>query len=197
MARPRSSFPAHLLAALVVLAGLSALASCGSTAPDKRILQYLNTDGFGKRYTGNAEEENYVTINDSIVWTDSFHPEVGGSGRVDIDGTVLIPEAGAVHVAGLTRSEIEGLLTQKLSPYYEQNDVKVVIAASQKFYYIIGECAVTGQVPFRGGPHDRRGGALRPPDPQRVQPGAREADSGRPPGALRAHRGRGGDVGNR
>ena len=45
------------LAALRALAVLVAflLAACNTT-PDKRVLQYLNTDGFGKRYAGNAEE---------------------------------------------------------------------------------------------------------------------------------------------
>ncbi len=126
------------------------MAGCTSTAPNKRVLQYLNTDGFGKRYTGNAEEENYVSLGDSVAFVDSFHPELQGTARVDIDGTIMVPEAGPVHVAGLTRSEIEGLLTQKLSPYYEQNDIQVQIAAVGKFFYVIGECARQGPQPFRG-----------------------------------------------
>ena len=126
------------------------MAGCTSTAPDKRVLQYLNTDGFGKRYSGNAEEENYVTLGDTVVFGDSFHPELSGNARVDIDGTIIIPEAGPVHVAGLTRSEIEGLLTQKLSPYYEQNDIQVQVAALGKFFYIVGESARQGPQPFRG-----------------------------------------------
>ena len=86
MRRPRpflrpTGFLGLLLQILVLLGGLGAVSSCGSTAPDKRVLQYLNTDGFGKRYTGNAEEENYVTIGDSIIYTDSFHPELSGSAR--------------------------------------------------------------------------------------------------------------------
>ncbi|MCZ6599187.1 MAG: polysaccharide biosynthesis/export family protein [Planctomycetota bacterium] len=147
-----SSRPVLKAAFLLSLVGLQsvALTGCTSYSPDKRILQYLNTDGFGKRYTGNAEEENYVSIGDSILFADSFHPELRGGGKVDIDGTIIVPEAGAVHVAGLTRSEIEGLLTQKLSPYYEQNDIQVQIQAPRKFYFVIGEVAGAGQKPFPG-----------------------------------------------
>ena len=139
-----------LLIWLLVLQPVLGLSSCVSSEPDKRVLQHLNTDGFGNRYTGNAEEENYVTIGDQVVFTDSFHTELKGNGRVDIDGTIMVPEAGPVHVAGLTRSEIEGLLTQKLSPYYTQTDVRVVISAVAKFYYVVGEVSGPGPRPFKG-----------------------------------------------
>src|SRR5436190_14421168 len=89
------------------------LPSCNSM-PDKRVLQYLNTDGFGNRYSGNAEEENWVAIGDSIGINDPFQPElVIETTPVDIDGTVILPELGAVVVAGLTRSQIEALLMEK------------------------------------------------------------------------------------
>jgi protein involved in polysaccharide export with SLBB domain len=129
---------------------LLVLAACMSSEPDKRVLQYLNTDGFGNRYTGNAEEENYVTIGDTVTFADSYHAELKGAEHVDIDGTIMTPEAGAVHVAGLTRSEIEGLLTQKLSPYYTETDIRVVIGATRKVYYVVGEVNGDGPRPFPG-----------------------------------------------
>ena len=135
---------------LVAFAGPANLAGCKAAAPDKRVLQHLNTDGFGNRYTGNAEEENYVTIGDRVMFTDTYHPEVSQQGVVDIDGTIMVPEAGPVHVAGLTRSEIEGLLTQKLSPYFTQTDIRVLITASAKFFYVIGEVPGPGPRPFKG-----------------------------------------------
>jgi protein involved in polysaccharide export with SLBB domain len=114
------------------------------------VLQYLNTDGFGKRYTGNAEEENYVTLGDQVTFVDTYHAELKGSGRVDVDGTIMVPEAGPVHVAGLTRSEIEGLLTQKLSPYYTETDIRVQVSAQKKVYYVVGEVGAAGPRPFPG-----------------------------------------------
>src|SRR4030095_15118022 len=103
--------------------------------PDKRILQYLNTDGFGNRYTGNAEEENWVAIGDSIGINDSYQEVLRiPSAHVDIDGTVLLPELGAVDVAGLTRTEIEALLMEKYSPYFDLLDIKVSITTGGKKY---------------------------------------------------------------
>lgn len=134
------------------LACLSALgvAACYS-APDKRVYQYLNTDGFGNRYTGNAEEENWVGINDKVTYADSWNDSVSGSNlSVGIDGTIIVPEVGAVHVAGLTRTEIEALLTQKLAPYYKRTDIRVKITANAKEYFVFGEVGGQGKRPLYG-----------------------------------------------
>lgn len=129
------------------------LSGClSSSYQDKRMLQYLNQEGFGKRYSGDAQEQNYVTIGDSIRFLDSYHPEeIRGTVEVDIDGTILIPEAGSVFVAGMTRAELESFLSQKLSPYYVQTDVKVEIrTGGSRAYYVWGEVANPGRKPFRG-----------------------------------------------
>ena len=134
----------------VVLAP-AVLCGCATHAADKRILQYLNGQGFGRRYTGNAQEQDYVTIGDTISFIDTFNPEVRGTSRVGIDGTIELPEAGAVSVAGLTRSELETYLTQKLSPYYLETDVKVSIAAGpSKVYYVVGQVPNPGPRPYTG-----------------------------------------------
>ncbi|MHC4892531.1 MAG: polysaccharide biosynthesis/export family protein [Planctomycetota bacterium] len=126
------------------------MAGCAST-PDKRVLQYLNTHGFGNRYSGDAEEENYVTIGDSFVWANEFDPGLSGQATIDIDGTVVLPQVGSVHVAGMTRSELEAYLTLQLSRYYTEVDIRIRNMATQgKVYFVFGECGRNGPVPFRG-----------------------------------------------
>jgi protein involved in polysaccharide export with SLBB domain len=137
---------ARLLGVLLVIL----LAGCKSS-PDKRLIQYLNTDGFGNRFSGNAEEENYVTLGDKIQVSDSYNDaELQATAEVDIDGTVLLPEVGAVHVAGMTRSQIEAFLMEKYSPYYDLLDITVRIKAAKKFYYIYGEVDKTGRLKYDG-----------------------------------------------
>lgn len=133
----------------LLLATLSAPA-CSSTSPDKRLLQYLNDKGFGNRYTGNAEDQNYITIGDTVQIKDAYHDELDQTQRVDIDGTVILPEIGAVHVAGQTRSELEAFLTQKYTPYYEQLKISVRLTTAGKFYFIFGEVQQQGQKAFPG-----------------------------------------------
>jgi protein involved in polysaccharide export with SLBB domain len=129
---------------------LVCVTSACRTAPDKRILQYLNTDGFGNRYTGNAEEENWLAIGDTLVVSDSYNTELSLSKSVDTDGTVLLPELGAVAVAGLTRTEVEALLMEKYSPYYDLLDIKVQISTQGKKFFIYGEVGAPGERVFPG-----------------------------------------------
>jgi protein involved in polysaccharide export with SLBB domain len=134
----------------LLLLGLSLFCACNAY-PDKRQLQYLNTEGFGNRYTGNAEEENYVTIGDTLGITDAYHDkELGLNTEVDIDGTVLLPELGAVPVAGLTRSEIEALLMEKYSAYYDLLDIRVKIQTAGKKFFVFGEVQSEGERQFPG-----------------------------------------------
>lgn len=143
---PSSPLPHKPLAILLI----AVLASC-NVSPDKRLLQYLNTDGFGNRYIGNAEEENYVNIGDTMSVFDSLHPgELRATQTVDIDGTVLLPELGAVHVAGNTRSELEAILTEKYSLYYEDTDIKISIKTKGKKFFIFGEVKRDGEQKFTG-----------------------------------------------
>ncbi|MFT5154156.1 MAG: hypothetical protein ACI841_004163, partial [Planctomycetota bacterium] len=133
-----------------LLIALSILAAC-SSAPDKRLLQYLNTSGFGKDYIGDVEEENYVTIGDTVEVHDVLHPdELTLSQKVDIDGTVLLPEIGTTHVAGYTRNELQALLTEKYSPYYDETNIQVQIRTKGKLYYIYGEVGNEGPTKFDG-----------------------------------------------
>lgn len=123
-----------------------------NASPDKRLLQYLNTDGFGNRYVGNAEEENYVALGDTVRIDDKLNPEdfQGVGGKVQIDGTILLPELGAVVVAGYTRAELEAYLTALYSPYYQENDFTVDIQTKGKRYFIFGEVRNEGETNFPG-----------------------------------------------
>lgn len=135
---------------LAILVGCLCVVGC-STAPDKRLLQYLNTQGFGSRYTGNAEEENYVTLGDSFEYQDEYDEDLGDTVTISIDGTVVLPQVGAVAVAGMTRTEIEALLTQRFAPFYERIDIKVVrLNAGAKTYFVYGEIPGPGPRPFPG-----------------------------------------------
>ncbi len=142
---------ALFLAGLVTIGPMVALSGCATYLPDKRLLQYLNQEGFGKRYIGNSQEQNYVSIGDSITFVDTYNTEIGATRTVDVDGTILVDQVGAVWVAGYTRSELESYLTQKLSPYYRETDIKVTIrTGGRKVYYVLGQVQKKGAYDFKG-----------------------------------------------
>jgi len=148
---PFRRFLALFLAVLAALGPAALLSGCTTYLPDKRLLQYLNQEGFGKRYIGNSQEQNYVSIGDTITYVDTYNPEISAVRTVDVDGTILVDQVGAVWVAGYTRSELESYLTQKLSPYYRETDIKVEIrTAGRKVYYVLGQVTRRGAYDFKG-----------------------------------------------
>lgn len=149
---PRPRRASWGLGALLLLCLASWVTGCNSSsAPDKRVLQYLNRDGFGNRYTGNAEEENYVSIGDTVALIDVLKPgRLSSTQVVDIDGTVLLPELGVVHVAGYTRSDLRAYLTERYSSYFDETQIEVQIKTQGKKYFVFGEVYTEGEVQFEG-----------------------------------------------
>lgn len=137
-----------LLLALLSSLGSLGLSSC-ATAPDKRILQHLNQEGFGKRYVGNIREEAYITIGDLITVYDEFDTEWRVEGAVEVDGTIFMAQLGTVPVAGMTRSELESYLTQRRSELFIRTSVKVErMILNPRGYYILGEVGAPGLRPL-------------------------------------------------
>lgn len=133
---------------------LLALGAAGCrSVEDKRLYQYLNREGFGRRYQGNATEENYASVGDTFLLSSSIHPtEFNRPAQVvDLDGTIDLPEIGSVHVAGLTEREIEALLAKLYEPYYEGDlRLQVTIRGTGKVYFVAGEIGAPGPKPLAG-----------------------------------------------
>jgi protein involved in polysaccharide export with SLBB domain len=123
--------------------GLAALVACTSS-PDKRVLQYLNTEGYGKRYTGNSLQDDYLTIGDRISFVDSYN-SFGGAETISIDGTINFDQAGRVWVAGMTKEQAEVYLTEKALTYYPNADIKVLLSPKAKTFWMLGEVGGKGR----------------------------------------------------
>ncbi len=139
-----------MLVLLLALLSVPALSGCHS-APSKRAFQYMNQEGFGRLYTGNAEEEDYVTIGDGVSIYDVNHPEIDLNRTVGPDGTILMPEIGRLHIAGYTRSDLESVLAQRYAAYYmDPPSIVVDITTRTKVFWVLGEVAQEGEVVFEG-----------------------------------------------
>jgi len=144
---PRRRITPQRLAACLALLWVAAC----SSAPDKRTLQYLNQEGFGKRYVGNAEEEEYVSIGDTVEVLDVLHPEeIEVLQTVRTDGRILLPELGDVLVAGFTRSELQAILTERYSLYFEETELVVDITSEGQSFWVLGEVRDAGRKEFKG-----------------------------------------------
>jgi protein involved in polysaccharide export with SLBB domain len=152
----RSHLPAAVRALALAIVTIPLLAGC--RAPEeKRVFQYLNTQGFGQMATGDANVENYLVVGDSVTIRDSIHTELQLPPQdVDVDGTINLPDLGQLTVKGKTRRQLEALLTELYAPLYERTDIKVVIhpatalTGGGKKYFVIGEVKKHGKQTFVG-----------------------------------------------
>lgn len=125
---------------------LCLLVGCTSS-PDKRILQLLTQQGFGKRYEGNSLQDVYLTVGDKVIFRGTKNLEINGNGQIAMDGTIDFDKSGRVWLAGLTLEEAEVHLTEKALANYNSADVKVTLVAAPPQYFIFGE--ISGKVGSR------------------------------------------------
>ena len=76
--------------------------------------------------------------------------QFSGEYQVDTDGSVSLPLAGTIVVAGLSKSELEHVLTNKLKTSLRDPKVTVGVASFRPFY-VLGEVQKPGEYPYRSG----------------------------------------------
>jgi len=97
--------------------------------------------------------DRQASVGDTVVITDTLNSdELTLIKVIDIDGTILLPELGAVIVAGHTGTELESMLNKSFAPYFPKLDVHVelVHTGPDGRYFVYGEVASSGEVPFWG-----------------------------------------------
>ena len=76
---------------------------------------------------------------------------LSGDYAIDPSGAVSLPLAGTVEAAGLTQSELERRLTERLSSEYLRNPKVTVSIVEFRPFYILGEVEKPGAYPYTGG----------------------------------------------
>lgn len=122
--------------ALLVMAQLAGCSMLGSAPPllaDPGPIDYLLGPGDRLRITVYANEENTTesTINDR--------------------GTIATPVAGQMQAAGLTLSQFEGALTDRLKSNFLRNPRIAIEITAYRPFYILGEVAKPGGYPYAPG----------------------------------------------
>lgn len=140
----------RLLALALAVPSLLAGAGC-RIEPDIRTEQILNRKGFGHRYTGDAAENYFVGIGDSVSIDDVYNPELQTTVSVRMDGKGHLPFLGDVPVAGLTPEQLEEYLNQRYTDLFREVDISVQVQSTpSKKFYAFGQVARKGVIPFQG-----------------------------------------------
>ncbi len=122
----------------VVCVGL--LVGCGETRRSTPNAE--GSDGVFQHATEHqvSTREYRIDPPDEIIIKAPNIKEIDGQRqRVRPDGKITLNLLDEVYVAGMTPTEINGLLKKLVSKYYDNPDIKVEVIANSKFYYVFGQ----------------------------------------------------------
>lgn len=78
--------------------------------------------------------------------------KLSGEYEIDPGGAVSLPLAGTVQAAGLTKPELEQLLSKKFSSEKYLRNAKVTVdVANFRPFYVLGEVQKPGEYPYKSG----------------------------------------------
>lgn len=126
------------MAALVALSTLGACAGTGS-APEGQAPKTADIQGYR------------LGSGDRIRLTVYDEPNLSGEFSVDGAGNVGVPLIGKVGAGGLTASELEKAIVNKLSPQYLKDPSVTVEVIGYRPFYIVGEVNEPGSYPYVNG----------------------------------------------
>ena len=103
---------------------------------------------FSNLYAGDPYKVHQGDVLDVSVWGDETLVKVI---RVLPDGSIGFPLAGHISVAGLTPSEIEEIITEKLKKYLPDPEVTVIVNSTDgNKVYILGKVNKPGAILLQG-----------------------------------------------
>jgi polysaccharide export outer membrane protein len=92
-----------------------------------------------------VEHEYILAVGDQIALNVSFHEEFNTRAVVRPDGKVTFPVVGETMAAGYTPSQLDSLVTGKLSEMIIEPDVAIIVEMySDRLVYVLGEVARPG-----------------------------------------------------
>ncbi len=125
-----------LIVALTLLASLPFMAACGHPPPSYPYEKEPNP----------LREEYVIGVSDDVQIGVYKHDEFNTGQRVRPDGVVTMPLIGDVQAAGLTPSQLEGAVKDKLKAFVKGDAVVTVAVTGINSYHVV----VTGRVSTPG-----------------------------------------------
>lgn len=99
-----------------------------------------------------VEREYRLAVGDEMSFRVAFQEGLAAEMVVRPDGMVTIPVAGEVQAAGLTPSELDSVVTEKVSEYVIDPDVAIIVKKySDRLVYVLGEVQTPGAYELRRG----------------------------------------------
>lgn len=92
-----------------------------------------------------AAADERVRVGDTLIVTVSGQPQLSGTFTVGADGTISLPDIGAIALVGKLPEESKALLTARIATIIQTPLVSVVVAARRVQIAILGEVRSPGK----------------------------------------------------
>ena len=137
---------AVLLCAMLLAAGILAQSSDQPKAADNK------ADKPPETAQGTGAAPDYVIGSDDVlhisVWKE---PDFSGPVIVRPDGIITVPVVGDVHVVGMTTTQVQDLLTEKLKAVVTEPQVTVIVRdIKSRKVYLVGKVGRPGAISLGG-----------------------------------------------
>jgi len=101
---------------------------------------------------GKVTDESYIVgVADSLLISVWKEPDFSGPVVVRPDGIITVPVVGDVHVAGMTTTQVQELLTEKLKGVVTEPQVTVIVRdIKSRKVYLVGKVGRPGAISLGG-----------------------------------------------
>jgi polysaccharide export outer membrane protein len=99
-----------------------------------------------------VDREYRLAVGDELLLNVAFHDGLTTHAVVRPDGKITFPVVGEVAAAGLTPSELDAIVTERMAEYVINPDAVIVVQKySEQLIYVLGEVVVPGAYAVRRG----------------------------------------------
>lgn len=138
------TFPHYLKRAVVALLLLMTVSAC-STTP------YVWAADLPQERARPDPERATFAAGDGLVVTVSGEEGLSGAHVVGIDGTIALPNVGAVHISGLSTKAAESAVKKRLSRILAEPHVSIVVISRSIEISVLGEVTSRGKYLLKAG----------------------------------------------
>jgi protein involved in polysaccharide export with SLBB domain len=107
---------------------------------------------FGTPQPISPTQEYRLAVGDQLLFDVAFHQGLKTDAVVRPDGVVTVPVVGEVVAEGMTPSELDSLLTERMAEYVINPEVSVIVKKySEQLVYVLGEVIAPGAYDVKRG----------------------------------------------
>jgi protein involved in polysaccharide export with SLBB domain len=135
---------------IIIALAMACAAGCGGPGRWEEIPQKQHP--FDPSLGIPVDREYRLAVGDKLLLIVAFHQSLNTEAVVRPDGVITFPVVGEVMAAGLTPSDLDSLVSERMGEYVIEPDVAIVVQKySEQLVFVLGEVGAPGAYEVRRG----------------------------------------------